>query len=327
ADFFIYFDSDSYEISSRQKKLLTDKILSIGGTNIKEIYVEGHTDSFATNEYNQVLASNRAKATVEVLGQIGVPRRFIKTESFGESQLISEEHKNNRRAKVFFVYETDIKSTMYPPKFIVIKTVDSKTKKPVRASIGFDYKDQEMKFSSIGSSGISSTFEMLSSELEISASAYGYLSEYVTVTEAMVDRPIDTLVFTIPLKKVKITGKFTFNNIYFYTDSDEIRPESEPDLHKLLAVLTRNKEAFIEIQGHMNYPIDRPNNRIQARYNKELSFRRAKAINDYLIRSGISQSRLTYVGMSNTRMKFKLPASRAEEDQNKRVEIYTLKEV
>jgi outer membrane protein OmpA-like peptidoglycan-associated protein len=59
----------------------------------------------------------------------------------------------------------------------------------------------------------------------------------------------------------------------------------------------------------------------------ELSFRRAKAINDYLLVSGIDQKRLTYKGMSNTRMKFKLPMSRAEEDQNKRVEVYTLKAI
>ena len=59
----------------------------------------------------------------------------------------------------------------------------------------------------------------------------------------------------------------------------------------------------------------------------ELSFKRAKAINDYLVKSGIKQSRLTYVGKSNTRMKFKLPMNRAQEDQNKRVEIYTLKRI
>ena len=327
ADYFIYFESDSYEISKSQQKLLTDKILAIGGTNIKEIYVEGHTDSFASIEHNIVLAANRANSTVAVLEQIGVPSRFIKTESFGESQLISEEHKNNRRAKVFFVYETDKKSTLNPPKFIVIKTIDKKTKKPVKASIGFDYMDQEMRFSSTGRSGISATFDMLGEDLIVSASARNYLSEYLDVPPEDIDKPIDTLVYTLELRKVKITGKFTFNNIFFFTDSDEIRPESEPELHKLLAVMKRNETAFIEIQGHMNYPIDRPMNSVQNRYNMELSFKRAKAINDYLIVSGIDQKRLTYKGMSNTRMKYKLPASRAQEDQNKRVEIYTLKEI
>ncbi|PCJ65542.1 MAG: hypothetical protein COA58_09020 [Bacteroidetes bacterium] len=327
SDFFIYFDSDSYQISAKQKELLTQKIYQIGGTNIKEIYVEGHTDSFATDEYNSVLAANRAEATVAVLEQIGVPTRFIKTESFGESQLISEEQKANRRAKVFFIYETDIKSTLNPPKFIVVKTIDKKTKRPVRAGIGFDYKGMEMRFSSTGSSGISAAFNMLGEELEISASAQNYLTQYLIVPIEDVDKPVDTLVYTIELTKVKITGKFTFNNIYFFTDSDEIKPESAPELHKLLAVLHRNKSAFIEIQGHMNYPINRPMNRVQDRYNKELSYKRAKAINDYLLVSGIDQKRLTYKGMSNSRMKFKLPMSRAEEDQNKRVEIYTLKEI
>jgi len=59
----------------------------------------------------------------------------------------------------------------------------------------------------------------------------------------------------------------------------------------------------------------------------ELSYKRAKAINDYLVISGIDQKRLTYKGLGNSRMKFKLPKNKEEEDQNKRVEIYTLKEI
>lgn len=326
-DFYIYFDSDSYVVSPEQQDLLTSKILQIGGTNIKEIYVEGHTDTFATAQYNQVLASKRAQSTVQALVQMGVPDRFIKTESFGESQVISQNQKENRRAKIFFIYETDNKSRLSPPKFIVIKTIDKKTKKPINASIGFDYKDQEMRFATTSKSGISETFEMLGEELKISASAVNYLSVYYDVPSSDIDKPRDTLVYTLELAKVKITGSFTFNNIYFFTDTDEIKPESTPELHKLLALLQRNSVSFIEIQGHMNYPLDRPMNAIQSQYNKELSYKRAKAINDYLVRSGVDQKRLTYVGMSNSRMKFKFPASKAQEDQNKRVEIYTLKEI
>ena len=326
-EFILYFPSDSYDLTASQKSQLSDKIIEIGGTNIKEIYVEGHTDSFATDQYNEQLAAKRADAAVTVLSQIGVPKRFIKTESFGESQLISTEHKNNRRVRVFFVYETDLKSKLSPPKFMVIKTVDKRTKKPIRANIGFDYADLEMKFSSIGRSGVSAVFDLLSEQLEIVASSEGYLSAYYKVPQEDIDKPIDTLMYTIELQRVKVTGKFTFNNIYFFTDSDDIRPESQMELYKLLAILKRNKSAYIEIQGHMNYPIDRPMNSIQNRYNMELSFKRAKAINDFLVTSGIAQTRLTYKGMSNTRMKFKRPITRAQEDQNKRVEIYTLKEL
>lgn len=326
-DFFIYFDSDSYEITTKQQKLLTDKILSIGGTHIKEIYVEGHTDTFATDEYNTVLAMNRALAAVKALERIGVPRRFIKMESFGESKWVSEVHQQNRRAKVFFIYETDYKSELSPPKWVVIKTIDKKTKKPIKASIGFEYEGQDMKFSLIGSSGVSSAFSLLSENVTISASASNYLTEYLTIPKEDINKPVDTLVYILELNKVKIVGKFTFQNIYFFTDSDEIRPESQPELHKLLAIMQRQKDAFIEIQGHMNFPINRPINSMQKRWNMELSYMRAKAIYNYLITSGISQDRLTYKGMSNFRMKYKLPANKAQGDQNKRVEIYTLKKI
>jgi outer membrane protein OmpA-like peptidoglycan-associated protein len=326
-DFFIYYDSDSYEIDAQQEAQLTSKILEIGGTNIKEIYVEGHTDSFATSEYNAILANNRALRAAAVLETIGVPSRFIKMESFGESQIISEKHEANRRVKIFFVYETDIKSSLNPPKWIVIKTIDKKTRKPITASLGFDYRDKEMKFSSTGRSGISAAYSMLGEELEVMASAPSYLSTYFTVPPEDIDKPVDTLVYLLALPKVIITGKFTFQNIYFFTDSDEMRPESTPELQKLLVILQRDNKAYIEIQGHMNYPLSRRMNSVQHRYNMELSFKRAKAINDYLVVSGVSQERLTYKGMSNTRMKFNYPANKQQEDQNKRVEIYTLKQI
>jgi outer membrane protein OmpA-like peptidoglycan-associated protein len=326
-EFFIYFESDSYVISTTQQKLLNEKILNIGSTSIKEIYVEGHTDTFATDAYNVQLALNRAQSAVSALEQIGVPERFIKMESFGESKVASDNQQENRRAKVFFVYETDHRSTLNPPKFIVIKTIDKKTKKPISATLGFDYHGQEMRFGVTGRSGVSVAFNMLGEQLEISAFAPNYLSHYLVVPATDIDLPKDTLVYTLELPKVKITGNLTFNNIYFFTDSDEIRPESSTDLHKLLAVLQRDKTSFIEIQGHMNYPLDRAMNEVQQRFSKELSFKRAKAINDYLVKCGVDQQRLTYVGMSNTRMKFKFPRNKQEEDQNKRVEIYTLREI
>jgi outer membrane protein OmpA-like peptidoglycan-associated protein len=327
AEFFVYFDTDSYSISEKQKKLLANKIVEIGGTNIKEIYVEGHTDSFATNEHNQILATNRAQATVSLLQEIGVPSRFIKMESFGESQLISDRAENNRRARVFFIYESDKRSILNPPKWIVVKTIDKSSKKPINSSIGFDYKDMEMKFTTTGSDGETDAFSVLGEHLEIIAASNQYLSNYLNVPLSDFDKPTDTLIYTLELVKVKVTGKFTFNHIYFFTDSDEIRPESMPELYKLLAVLNRNNSAYIEIQGHMNCPIDRPMNSVQYRFNMELSYKRAKAINDYLVISGIDQKRLTYKGLGNSRMKFKLPKNKEEEDQNKRVEIYTLKEI
>ncbi len=324
-DFYVYFDSDSYELTKKQQEVIKQKLIGIGTTNIKEIYIEGHTDSFASDKYNQVLAQHRAEATSAYLLRLGVPERFIKLESFGESQLISDNQQNNRRAKIYVVHETDLKSVVYPPKFIRVRTINSQTKKPIKANLGFGYKDKEMKFSSTDRYGYSPVLSLLSGDLEISASSDYYLSQYMKLPPGDVDKPVDTLDYVLELVPVKITGKFTFNSIYFFTDSDSIRPESTTELHKLLAVLQRNNSAYIEIQGHMNYPIDRPRSSVQDRYNMELSYKRAKAVNDFLVRSGIDQERLTYRGMSNTRMKFPLPGSKAEEDQNKRVEVYTLK--
>jgi outer membrane protein OmpA-like peptidoglycan-associated protein len=324
---YIFFDTDSYEISNAQKQIIKEKLLELGATNIKEIYIEGHTDTFATDEYNAVLAANRANAASQCLYDFGVPERFVKTESFGESQIISDDQSKNRRAKMFFVYESDNRSKLYPPKYIMVKTIDAKTKKPIKTSLGFDYDGIDMKFSETGYDGKSPVFALITERLQLIASADFYLSNYLILTQRDIDQPTDTLLFTLELTPVKVTGVFTFNSIFFETDTDIIRPESAADLARLLQILQTNKSTFIEIQGHMNYPYDRPMNSIQDRYNKELSYKRAKAVNDYLVTAGVSQSRLTYKGMSNSRMKFPYPSSRLQEDQNKRVEIYTLKKV
>ena len=51
-EFFVYFDSDSYALSIKQQQKLKEKLFAIGPSRIKEIYIEGHTDSFACDEYN-----------------------------------------------------------------------------------------------------------------------------------------------------------------------------------------------------------------------------------------------------------------------------------
>lgn len=326
SEHFVYFDTDSFRLAAKHENKIRNAINDIGGTNIKEIYVEGHTDSFATSDYNAALAQKRASSVEDYLLDMGIPSRVLKRESFGETKLVSEDHAMNRRARIYIVHETDAKNAMFPPKFIRVKCIDAKTKNPIKATIGFDYGSKDMRFSRTDANGLTPVLPILDESLLLVGEAPYYLSVYKPVSKEELEKPRDTLVYTLELKAVAIVKKFTFKNIYFYTDKDVIKPASEPELHKLLAILQLNKAAYVEIQGHMNFPINRRNNPLQSRYNRELSYKRAKAVYDYLVRAGIDKKRLTFKGMSNSRMLFPLPGSKSEEDANKRVEIYTLRE-
>ncbi len=118
--------------------------------------------------------------------------------------------------------------------------------------------------------------------------------------------------------------KLTFDKIYFYTDEARFKPESRGDLNKLLRLMKSEQDLHIEIQGHMNYPKNRPLSQSQKKYNYDLSHRRAKAVYEFLIANGIAQERLTYKGLSNYKMVYPYPKNKEEGDLNKRVEVWKL---
>ena len=137
----------------------------------------------------------------------------------------------------------------------------------------------------------------------------------------------DTIFIEVKLKPIEVVEKIVFDHIFFYSDSDSLKPESRPELQKLTALLRNDKELYVEIQGHMNCPLSRPMNVYQKRYNHELSHKRARAIYKYLINNGIPASQLTFKGMSNTNMIYPEPKNEQEADKNKRVEVWKLRVV
>ncbi len=84
--------------------------------------------------------------------------------------------------------------------------------------------------------------------------------------------------------EVKITQQ-----IHFDFNKDRIRPESYPVLNAVVDVLSKNPAIKIEIQGHTD-------NVGAARYNKDLSNRRAASVRKYLVSHGIGSERLTSMG-------------------------------
>jgi outer membrane protein OmpA-like peptidoglycan-associated protein len=84
--------------------------------------------------------------------------------------------------------------------------------------------------------------------------------------------------------EVKITQQ-----IHFEYNKDTIRAVSFPVLDAVADALRTNKTIQLEVQGHTD-------NRGTARYNKDLSNRRAASVMRYLTRNGIDASRLTSQG-------------------------------
>lgn len=93
----------------------------------------------------------------------------------------------------------------------------------------------------------------------------------------------------IQLKKIAVGSSVILKNIFFDSGKSVLKPESEKELENLLKMLNDIPSLKIEISGHTD-------NVGSAKFNKDLSEKRAKAVVDYLVGKGINADRLTYVG-------------------------------
>lgn len=123
----------------------------------------------------------------------------------------------------------------------------------------------------------------------------------------------------IDLKKVEVGTEIVLRNIFFDLDKATLRPESKAELERLIKLMNDNPTLKIEIAGHTD-------TRGDAAYNLNLSKKRAKSVVDYLVKDGISQSRLESAGYGETAVIitdaeiYKLPKLKREDahQQNRR---------
>jgi outer membrane protein OmpA-like peptidoglycan-associated protein len=325
----IFFPSNGHDLNSGAKTTIRKAVLDIQPKIIREIYVEGHTDSDASISYNIGLSTRRASQTQEYLISQGVKAGIIKVGAFGESKPNSVKKEKNRRVLITIVYEDET----YPPsleevktgdaKFIRFETFNANSKSRLPCDYVIERQSKNM-FARTNSSGICIFDRKKFPTVDITFSKSGYLNQVIAVSEKDVKHTGDTITVKVYLKPVAVVQKLRYDHIYFYTDTDNFKPEAKQELEKLVDMLTNNPALFVEIQGHMNFSETRQANILQRIYNHDLSHKRAKAVYLYLISRGINKDRLTYKGLSNYRMIHPKPINELEADQNKRVEVWTL---
>ncbi len=90
-------------------------------------------------------------------------------------------------------------------------------------------------------------------------------------------------------KRVSVGDAVSLANIFFDQAKADLRPESRPELDKVVAFLQSNPGAEIELSGHTSSEGD-------AAYNRSLSYRRVKACKDYIVSKGIDPGRVVAHG-------------------------------
>ncbi len=69
----------------------------------KKVFIDGHTDSFGTEEYNLLLSYRRAKAAEKILVAAGISKDQVIARALGEQESLqghSAQSKENRRASI-----------------------------------------------------------------------------------------------------------------------------------------------------------------------------------------------------------------------------------
>ena len=101
----ILFDFDSAKIRPDADRALNDVAQVIKAYAQRPVRVEGHTDSIATDDYNQSLSERRASSVVTWLAAHGVERARLNSAGFGEKKPVATNDTSagrqlNRRVEV-----------------------------------------------------------------------------------------------------------------------------------------------------------------------------------------------------------------------------------
>lgn len=103
------FAFDSYELTHKGKRAISDFIKRIELDRVKMIYISGHTDKKGSESYNWELSRKRAREVYhELLKNTGIDQGKVNYYGLGETSPVSDNMDDNRRVEILVQYETTL---------------------------------------------------------------------------------------------------------------------------------------------------------------------------------------------------------------------------
>ncbi len=192
------------------------------------------------------------------------------------------------------IYAFDLPENLRPDlvTYVSGKVYDAKTKQPLGTQIElFDLATSKRVALLNSNEGDGSFLVCLPSKkdyaLNIQKTGYLFHSENFSLKNPK--GVLKNYQLDVPLEPIAVGNKVVLKNIFFETDSYELKPESRTELDKLIAFMRQNPKVKIEISGHTD-------TQGTAAHNKILSENRAKAVYNYLVQNSIDKTRMSYKG-------------------------------
>jgi outer membrane protein OmpA-like peptidoglycan-associated protein len=205
------------------------------------------------------------------------------------------------------------------------KLVDGETGKPIGAKIIYERLPDGTELGIAQSNPETGEYEIklpAGHLYGIRADAKDHISENQNldlrnITSDMVIQNKDFSLQPIRVARIDEQATITLNNIFFDFDKAVLRPESFPELDRLVTLMKERPAMHVEIDGHTCDIGDE-------QYNMGLSERRAKAVQKYIIGKGIEASRVAVQFFGETRPAVE-NTNRETRRKNRRVEFKILK--
>ncbi|MEO9869148.1 OmpA family protein [Ekhidna sp.] len=122
----------------------------------------------------------------------------------------------------------------------------------------------------------------------------------------------------VPLGEIELDKAIALEKIYYDLNKANIRPDAAVELDKLVTILRENPDIKIELSSHTD-------SRGSDTHNKALSQRRAESAVAYIVKQGISSSRITAKGYGEEALVNNCtngaPCSKEEHQRNRRTEF------
>lgn len=201
------------------------------------------------------------------------------------------------------------------------KLIDAETGKPIGAKIIYERLPDGTEMGIAQSDPLTGEYEIklpAGHLYGIRAEARDHISENqnLDLRNITADQVIENKNFDLqPIRVARIdeNATITLNNIFFDFDKATLRPESFPELDRLVKVMQERPTMKVQIDGH-TCDIG------EEQYNLGLSERRARSVQKYLVQKGIDANRIDVKYFGETK-----PAvpntNRETRRQNRRVEF------
>ncbi|MCQ2203306.1 MAG: OmpA family protein [Bacteroidales bacterium] len=224
-------------------------------------------------------------------------------------------HPDGFRKKDVFTFEMPVESRPEPVSYIKGHVYDAVSHKPLKAQmelINLSSGEKQTDATSDAATGIFIVNLPTGNDYGLFATCKGYLYKSQNFALKEVSASSEQIVLDIPMSRIEKGQSLILKNIFFDFNSTELKEESQVELNRLASLLKSNPSMKVEIGGHTD-------NVGSADFNKRLSNDRAKATVDYLVKHGITSSRISFKGYGMT---MPIATNDTEEGraQNRRIE-------